>query len=894
MVADALCRRGASGDALRFAVSVMSARQSPDVAALARFVEGRRAPSASIDEALARAGAAATRAALLEAVAGAGDVESPFDRARLAYEAGIGFQRLDSSGDAATSFVAAATAAESIGWMERAADGLAAAAKQHLRGIDYAGARDVLERELALELRRGQPARAVRCRINLAGIDAQTGSYASACAGFESAASELARLGPSSRRDAITSLRNLGITCWRAGRYAKALEACRRAIDLTVTPGDEDLVAKVLLVEGDIELHLGSPERASAAHQRALAAAVSKGDPALIAFCRATLGNGERERGDYKAALTTYTTALAGLSLPAQEPLELRLLVNLTLVHSGLRDFAAARECGERAVALAEKRKDDQSRSLALQNLAQACRGAGDLKAAGAAAAAAVEIAQRLDSAQVTSMSWLEVLENATAEGDVPRAVEAARRSISATVAMTSGLAEGQGAEARQRHARIFGLAKAAALASGDPATVFEFAEESRAVDFLTSLEQGDAIRAAVIPRALREAEDEARVAEAAAALRCDAARTANDLALTRSRRAALDAARAKREAASERIRREVRSAAEMYPKPVGEADARAVLGAQDAFVIYVLTDERAAALVLTRDETRIVSLGAAKEVVAACAAWDPVADSARADAAISALKRTLVDPLGLRATTRVLVSPDGEVFRAPLAALFAGREVVHAPSASSYVRLVGDKALRGTHVLAVGAPDYAGRPLGALPESGEEAKSVGDVVVLGAAATEAGVRAAIAKEPRWRAIHIAAHGIVDSKRPMNSGLALTAAVPDDGLLTAQEIVGQTIPADMVVLSACDSGGGRVFTAEGLVGLPRAFLFSGTPRVIASSWRVDDAATRALMTKFYELWRDRGLRASAALAQAQDAVRSDERWRHPRYWAPWTLWGSGD
>jgi CHAT domain-containing protein len=85
-----------------------------------------------------------------------------------------------------------------------------------------------------------------------------------------------------------------------------------------------------------------------------------------------------------------------------------------------------------------------------------------------------------------------------------------------------------------------------------------------------------------------------------------------------------------------------------------------------------------------------------------------------------------------------------------------------------------------------------------------------------------------------------------------------------------------------------------VFTAEGLVGLPRAFLFSGTPRVIASSWRVDDAATRALMTKFYELWRDRGLRASAALAQAQDAVRSDERWRHPRYWAPWTLWGSGD
>ena len=129
----------------------------------------------------------------------------------------------------------------------------------------------------------------------------------------------------------------------------------------------------------------------------------------------------------------------------------------------------------------------------------------------------------------------------------------------------------------------------------------------------------------------------------------------------------------------------------------------------------------------------------------------------------------------------------------------------------------------------------------------------------------------------------------------MLSALALTADEENDGFLTAHEIFRMSIPADLVVLSACETGKGRIYRTEGIVGLTRAFMFAGAPRVVCSLWKVDDEATQALMVRFYELWNPKdgseGLSAAAALGQAQAHVRSQERWAHPYYWAAWVLWG---
>ena len=97
------------------------------------------------------------------------------------------------------------------------------------------------------------------------------------------------------------------------------------------------------------------------------------------------------------------------------------------------------------------------------------------------------------------------------------------------------------------------------------------------------------------------------------------------------------------------------------------------------------------------------------------------------------------------------------------------------------------------------------------------------------------------------------------------------------------------VPADLVVLSACETARGRAYQAEGVVGFTRSFMLAGAPRVLVSLWKVDDAATRALMVKFYELWKTHP--TATALKKAQEHVASHETWRHPYYWAAWQLWG---
>jgi len=227
-------------------------------------------------------------------------------------------------------------------------------------------------------------------------------------------------------------------------------------------------------------------------------------------------------------------------------------------------------------------------------------------------------------------------------------------------------------------------------------------------------------------------------------------------------------------------------------------------------------------------------------------------------------------------------------------------------PSGTTHLILLDESGERGTGRLGLGAPDYAGvsegaqaiyhqgRPLTPLPATREEIEKIATTKLLGGAATEGRLRGALATKRRWQAVHFACHGLIDVEYPLLSALALTAEEEDDGFLTAQEIGRMQIPADLVVLSACETGKGKVYKSEGIVGLTRAFMFAGSPRIICSLWKVDDEATKVLMVKFYELWspeEGEGLGAAAALKQAQTFVRGHEKWKHPYYWAAWALWG---
>ena len=252
---------------------------------------------------------------------------------------------------------------------------------------------------------------------------------------------------------------------------------------------------------------------------------------------------------------------------------------------------------------------------------------------------------------------------------------------------------------------------------------------------------------------------------------------------------------------------------------------------------------------------------------------------------AFDAVRKLLVAPLKLAKARRILVSPDAMLHQVPFAALLGTRDVACVASATVFA-LMGDEAsLRGKGILAVGDPVYKHLPR--LESSHAEARAIGTKVLLREKATKADLARAVAAQPRWRAIHLACHGFPDDEWPMQSALALS-----DGRLTALDVLQQHMPADLVVLSACETGRGRYVQGEGLLGLTRAFRYASGPRTVVSLWKVDDEATGALMTRFYKLLDKHPTPKALRLAQAH--IASQTKWAHPYYWAAWQLWGPLD
>jgi CHAT domain-containing protein len=145
-----------------------------------------------------------------------------------------------------------------------------------------------------------------------------------------------------------------------------------------------------------------------------------------------------------------------------------------------------------------------------------------------------------------------------------------------------------------------------------------------------------------------------------------------------------------------------------------------------------------------------------------------------------------------------------------------------------------------------------------------------------------------------FRVIHFAAHGVSDEMVPDRTALVLApGGESDDGLWQAREIQRTRLKADVVVLSACETGSGRLQGQEGVMNLARAFLTAGARSVVASLWAVDDRSTATLMESFYEHLKG-GLTVNEALRQAQrDFIKDYGEKARPNLWAGFEVIGDG-
>jgi CHAT domain-containing protein len=141
----------------------------------------------------------------------------------------------------------------------------------------------------------------------------------------------------------------------------------------------------------------------------------------------------------------------------------------------------------------------------------------------------------------------------------------------------------------------------------------------------------------------------------------------------------------------------------------------------------------------------------------------------------------------------------------------------------------------------------------------------------------------------QFRYIHFATHGLVDSRYPALSALALSRysreGQPQEALLRLSDIYDLRLNAELVVLSSCDTALGRDIRGEGLVGLTQGFLYAGARSLVVSLWQVPDRATSELMSHFYRILLQDGLGPAEALRRAQLEIASKPRWKDPYFWA---------
>jgi CHAT domain-containing protein len=147
----------------------------------------------------------------------------------------------------------------------------------------------------------------------------------------------------------------------------------------------------------------------------------------------------------------------------------------------------------------------------------------------------------------------------------------------------------------------------------------------------------------------------------------------------------------------------------------------------------------------------------------------------------------------------------------------------------------------------------------------------------------------------KYRYVHFATHGYIDSEHPDLSAIVLSLVdeqgKAQDGFLRANEIYNLHLPAELVVLSACETGLGKEIKGEGLVGLTQGFMYAGARRVVVSLWNVNDKATAELMARFYRGMLRENKTPAAALRAAQMEMSRQRQWQSPYYWAAFVLQG---
>lgn len=708
------------------------------------------------------------------------------------------------------------------------------------------------------------------------------------------------------------ALHNRGELLNWLGREEEALEDLNSAFELRRQAGSPAEIAETLRELGWVEKWLGDRERAERRIEKALEIYREQGSRLGEAVCLDRLGRIYLETGRAEAAREAHEQAVDGFREMGDRPGEAHGLINLGRALRDLGGLAEAQVRFEEALRLFEEQRDPSGLAQALAERAWIRRLEGDLHGAlGDLEGALSRLEDIRESAQSPSF----------------------RANYLATVH-----------ERFEQAVDLLMELEAREPGEGWLVRAFEMAEQGRARTLLDLVSDLDAERRRQevpdfvmrdrdgLRQALRTWDKKVRLLEArnAPAEEIDATRRhLSNLILEWERR--LGTAFREGAAGTSMASRSFSAIRETLSLDADTSLLLFSLGERRSFVWWLGDEGLNARELPPREEIRAATESALEDVRRPASLFPDNEDRLRG---LDRLGELLLGSLPEGALSRrLVVIPDGVLHRIPFSALrLEGRhlvqdhQVVRVPSASVLVTLRERKHehVDPSRLLAVmadpvfqrddprlpGVPaDEARVPLETpsivedllrLPASGLEADAIADLVAPTCRWTARGFKAS--REPveqgrlaGFHVIHLATHAMLDDKRPETSGIALSGfdqqGRPREGYLYAFEIAELDLTADLVVLSACQTGLGHEIRGEGLVGLTQSFLEAGADRVLVSLWDIDDAATAELMGHFYRgLLRDRRSPAEA-LRGAQERLRRGGVWSEPYHWAGFTLVG---
>jgi filamentous hemagglutinin family protein len=292
-----------------------------------------------------------------------------------------------------------------------------------------------------------------------------------------------------------------------------------------------------------------------------------------------------------------------------------------------------------------------------------------------------------------------------------------------------------------------------------------------------------------------------------------------------------------------------------------------------------------------------------------------PIVEQRFLDSSLQELYQLLIEPIAdllpLDPTSRIIFIPHESLFLVPFAALqdtsgnylIEKHTILTAPSIQVLSLTKKQQQLTsGKGAIVVGNPTMPSidfntsqppQELAPLPYSETEAIAIAQLLNAELLTGDKATKVAVLQQiERARIVHLATHGILDDVEGLGvpGVIALAPSKGDSGLLTANEIFNLRLNAELVVLSACNTGRGRI-TGDGIIGLSRSFIAAGVPSVVVSLWSVSDESTADLMTEFY-----RQMQVTPDIAQALRKAMLMTLVKHPNPvdWAAFTLIGEAE